>query len=54
MADQRDKERDVSALDIPGANITSTFEAATVAELKRWLQCRNASTGGRKKDLIER
>jgi hypothetical protein len=41
--------------DIPGASINGRDPSTLkVPELKRWLQCRNASTRGKKGDLVAR
>lgn len=40
--------------DVAGAIIEGPFSCASVAQLKRWLKCHGASTGGLKKALVER
>ena len=41
--------------DIPGASLNGRDPVVlTIPQLKRWLQCRNASTKGKKADLVAR
>ena len=43
----------ISERDIPGSGLNGRLpETLTVPELKRWLQCRNASVKGKKADLV--
>ena len=45
----------LSEIDIPGASLNGKHPATlTVPQLKRWLQCRDASTKGKKADLVAR
>ena len=45
----------LSEKDIPGAALNGRNpETLTIPELKRWLQCRNASVKGKKADLVAR
>ena len=45
----------ISERDIPGSALNSRLpETLTVPELKRWLQCRNASVKGKKANLVAR
>ena len=47
--------RFVSEIDIPGASLQGRDSSQLkVPELKRWLQCRDASTRGLKADLVGR
>lgn len=41
--------------DVPGAKLKfATIKDNTVADLKRWLTCRNLPMTGKKNDLIDR
>lgn len=43
----------LSKLDIPGASLKGRNPAdLTIPQLKRWLQCRDAPTKGKKGDLV--
>ena len=45
--------RCLTELDIPGASLNGRRpKDLTISELKRWLQCRNASLKGGKADLV--
>ena len=45
----------LSEKDVPGASLNGRDTAVlTVPQLKHWLQCRNASTKGKKADLVAR
>ena len=45
----------LSEKDVPGASLNGRDPVVlTVLQLKRWLQCRNASTKGKKADLVAR
>ena len=44
-----------SEKDVPGASLNGRDPVVlTIPQLKRWLQCRNASTKGKKADLVAR
>ena len=45
----------LSEMDIPGASLSGRNPAnLTIPQLKRWLQCRDAPTKGKKADLVVR
>ena len=45
----------LSEVDVPGASLQGKDPSVLkVPELKRWLQCRAASTRGKKADLVSR
>ena len=45
----------LSENDVPGASLNGRKpEELTIPQLKRWLQCRNASVKGKKADLVTR
>ena len=45
----------LSEADVPGASLNGRNPAdLTIPQLKRWLQCRDAPTKGKKADLVAR
>ena len=46
--------RCLTELDIPGASLNGRPQDLTIPQLKRWLQCRNASLKGEKAILVAR
>ena len=49
------KSKQLHEEDIPGASLNGRDpNTLKIPELKRWLQCRNASTRGKKGDLVLR
>lgn len=55
MEKKSDEEGILVESDVPGASFNGKkAEEVTVPQLKRWLQCRKASTKGKKSDLVAR
>lgn len=54
VLDVRLRPEDVPGAVLPNKDVPGAVEKNTVKQLKRWLECRNLSRDGNKKDLVDR